>query len=112
MSRRAAPTVRRGVEAVRVAVGLVHLVLAGRRGAVHRGLHGVLAVRQLGQATVVARVGSPEAHTASAVVDVLHGATMVPLAIAPGYRRFAVGQAVLAVVLAVAEVAAVGRGRR
>jgi len=112
VNRSAAPSVRRGVEGARAVVGLVHLVLAGRHDAVHRGLHGVLAVRQLGQAGVVARAASPEAHTVSAVVDVLHGATMVPLALAPGHRRFAVGQAVLAVVLAVAEVAAVGRGRR
>lgn len=100
------------VEVVRAVVGVAHLVLAGRRGAPHRVLHGVLAVRQTGQAAITARIDTADAHTAGAVVDVLHGATMLPLLLLPRFRRFALGQAVLAVLLAVAEVASVGRGRR
>lgn len=72
----------------------------------------VLGVRQLAQAALVLRAGSAEAHTVSAVVDALHGATMVPLALDPRRRRFAVRQFWIALLLTVAEVAAVGHGRR
>ena len=97
-----------GVEVARAVLGVAHLMLAGRRGAPHRVLHGVLAVRQTGQAAITARIGTADAHTAGAVVDV----TMLPLLLLPRFRRFALGQALLAVLLAVAEVASVGRGRR
>lgn len=100
------------VELLRAVVGAGHAVrlLSGGPTPV---LDGVLAARQLAQATVVARAGTGDAHTASAAVDVLHGASMVPVALVGGrLRRFAAVQVGLAVVLAVAEVAAVGRGRR
>ncbi|MFJ4219945.1 hypothetical protein [Curtobacterium luteum] len=99
-------------EFLRAAVGTGHAVrLLARRGT--PVLDGVLAVRQLGQAALVERAGTADAHTASALVDVLHGASMVPVALLGGrLRRFAALQVVLAVTLAVAEVAAVGHGRR
>ncbi|QQD76331.1 hypothetical protein I8920_00690 [Curtobacterium sp. YC1] len=113
MSRRgsgpAAPSL---VEVARAGLGLWHLsrALRGREQAV---LHGVLGVRQLAQALLVRRSGTGNAHTLSAVVDALHGVTMVPLAVAdPHRRRFAVDQLWIATVLAVAEAAAVGRGQR
>lgn len=99
-------------EALRAAIGAGHaLRLLARRGT--PVLDGVLAVRQLGQAVVVARSGAADAHTASALVDVLHGASMVPVALLGGrVRRYAAVQVLLAAALAVAEVTAVGRGRR
>lgn|GEM_PF-2330440 len=115
------------VEAGRAALGVWHLARAARPASAraarptsaraarpappHRALHGVLAVRQLGQALLVARVDTRDAHTLSALVDVLHGTSMVPLALAPRFRRFAIGQAAVALVLAIAEVASVGTGR-
>jgi hypothetical protein len=89
-----------------------HLVRALRVDDPHPALDRVLGVRQLAQAALVLRSGSADAHTLSALVDALHGATMVPLALDPRRRRFALGQAVTALVLTVAEVAVVGRGRR
>lgn len=100
------------MEGARALVGAVHLVLAARAASAHRGLHGVLAARQLGQAALVDRSGTADAHTASAVVDALHAATMVPLALLPSHRRFALGQLVTALALFVAEVGTLGRGRR
>jgi hypothetical protein len=102
----------RTVEAVRAALGAWHLIRAARSDAPHRVLHGVLGVRQLAQAAVVLRRGTADAHTASAAVDALHGTSMVPLVLLPRFRRFALGQAVVAVALVVAEAAVVGRGRR
>jgi hypothetical protein len=99
------------VELARAGLGLWHLSRAGR-GSDQAVLHGVLGVRQLAQAVLVARVGSGNAHTLSAVVDTLHGATMVPLAVDPRRRRFAVDQLWIAAVLAIAEAAVVGRGGR
>ncbi|WP_242089883.1 hypothetical protein [Curtobacterium sp. DN_7.5] len=101
----------RTVEVLRLAVAGGHAVrlLEPRRTPV---LDAVLAVRQTAQAVLVSRSGSPDAHTASAVVDVLHGVSMVPVALLGGrLRRFAAVQVVLAAALAVAEVTAVGRGR-
>ncbi|MCS6588162.1 hypothetical protein [Curtobacterium flaccumfaciens] len=99
------------VELARAGLGLWHLSRAAR-GSDQAVLHGVLGVRQLAQATLVARAGSGNAHTLSAVVDALHGATMVPLAVDPRRRRFAVDQLWIAAVLAIAEAAVVGRGGR
>ncbi|QYI96078.1 hypothetical protein K0028_10125 [Curtobacterium flaccumfaciens pv. flaccumfaciens] len=99
------------VELARAGLGLCHLSRAAR-GSDQAVLHGVLGVRQLAQAVLVARVGSGNAHTLSAVVDALHGATMVPLAVDPRRRRFAVDQLWIAAVLAIAEAAVVGRGGR
>jgi len=105
-------TAGRAALALRVAVGVGHAcrVVQGSPTPV---LDAVLAVRQVGQAVVVGRSGTADAHTASAAVDTLHAASMVPVALVGGrLRGFAAAQVVLAVVLAVAEVAAVGRGRR
>lgn len=100
----------RTVEVLRLAVAGGHAVrLVGRRGT--PVLDAVLAVRQTAQAVLVSRSGSRDAHTASAVVDVLHGASMVPVALLGGrLRGFAAVQVLLAAVLTVAEVAAVGHG--
>ena len=103
---------RRAVEIARAGLGVWHLARAARSDDPHVVLDRVLGVRQLAQAALVLRAGSAEAHTLSAVVDAAHGATMVPLALDPARRRFAVGQAWIALVLTVAEVWAVGRGRR
>lgn len=112
MSRRSATVSGTAVvELARAGLGLWHLSRAAR-GSDQAVLHGVLGVRQLAQATLVARVGSGNAHTLSAVVDALHGATMVPLAVDPRRRRFAVDQLWIAAVLAIAEAAVVGRGGR
>lgn len=100
------------VDLARAGLGLWHLSRAFR-GSDQAVLHGVLGVRQLAQAVLVARAGSGSAHTLSAVVDTLHGVTMVPLAVAdPRRRRFATEQLWIATVLAVAEAAVVGRGSR
>lgn len=110
--RRVARDRSRVVEGLRAVVGLWHGVRA-LRGSDERVLDGVLAVRQLVQAAVVLRIGSPEAHTASAVVDLAHGASMVPTALlGRRRRRFAAVQVWTALALAVAEVRAVGSGRR
>lgn len=69
------------VELARAGLGLWHLNRAVR-GSDQAVLHGVLGVRQIAQAALVARAGSGNAHTLSAVVDALHGATMVPLVVA------------------------------
>ncbi|WP_022907597.1 hypothetical protein [Curtobacterium sp. B18] len=69
-------------------------------------------LRQVVQAALVARAGTSDAHTISAVVDTVHGLTMVPLVIIGHRRRFALGQLGIALVLVVAECAAVGTGRR
>lgn len=82
------------------------------RGRDQAVLHGVLGVRQLAQAALVARAGTGNAHTLSAAVDAAHGVTMVPLVLDPRRRGFALQQVVIAAVLIVAEVAAVGRGAR
>ncbi|KTR04556.1 hypothetical protein [Curtobacterium luteum] len=100
---------RTAVESARSALGAVHAARA-LRGRPTPVLDAVLAVRQLGQAVLVRRAGTVDAHTASALVDALHGASMVPVALFGGrLRRFAAVQVLLAVALAVAEVAAVGR---
>jgi hypothetical protein len=100
------------VELARAGLGLWHLSRAAR-GSDKAVLHGVLGVRQIAQAVLVERVGSGNAHTLSAVVDALHGVTMVPLAVAdPRRRRFAVDQLWIAAVLAIAEAAVVGRRGR
>ncbi len=116
MSRRSARrTVRdrsRLVEGARAVVGLWHGVRA-LRGSDERVLDGVLAVRQLAQAALVLRAGTPEAHTLSAVVDLAHGASMAPTALlGRRRRRFAAVQVWTALALAVAEIGAVGSGRR
>jgi hypothetical protein len=114
-----AVTAGRTVELVRAGLGVWHLVRALRSprslrsGDAHPALDRVLGVRQLAQAVAVARAGTADAHTLSALVDAAHGATMVPLALLdPRRRRFATGQLWIASALTVAEVAVVGRGRR
>ena len=110
MSRRRAPRLL-AVEVGRAAIGVWH-ALRALRGSDERVLDTVLAVRQLGQAALVVRTATPEAHTLSALVDAAHGASMVPTALAGRRRRrFAGGQVWIAVALTVAEVAAVGSGR-
>ncbi|PCN48922.1 hypothetical protein Csp2054_04960 [Curtobacterium sp. 'Ferrero'] len=100
------------VESVRSALGAVHAIRA-LRGHPTPVLDAVLAVRQLGQAVLVRRSETPDAHTASALVDALHGASMVPVVlVSRRLRRFATVQLVVAVALAVAEVVAVGRPAR
>lgn len=112
MTRSRGASLRTTVEVLRAAVGVGHAVRALSGGA-QPVLDSVLAVRQLGQALLVGRAGSADAHAASAVVDALHGATMVPLAVLDRRRRaFAVGQLWIALALTIAEVAAVGTGRR
>lgn len=109
---RSTRTAGRTAVALRLAVGVGHAlrVVRGSRTPV---LDTVLAVRQVGQAVVVGRSGTSDSRTASAAVDTLHAASMVPVALVGGrLRRFATAQLLLAVVLAVAEVTAVGRGRR
>jgi hypothetical protein len=99
------------VELLRAAIGVVHLV--GSRRALGRPavLARVLGVRQVTQAGLVLRVGTPDAHTVSALVDATHGVTMVPLALLDRQsRRFAVRQLWIATLLTVLEVALVGRG--
>jgi len=99
------------VEVLRLAVGVGHAVRATRGK--QPVLDSVLAVRQVAQAALVGRSQRAEAHTLSAVVDAVHGATMVPLAVLdPRRRAFALGQVGIAVALTIAEVAAVGTGRR
>lgn len=99
------------VEIARAVIGVGHAVRVFH-GSANPALEGVLAVRQVAQAVLVGRTGSGDAHTLSAVVDSLHGLTMVPLAVAdPRRRRFAVGQMWISAGLAIAEVAAVGSGR-
>lgn len=99
------------VELCRAGLGLWHLGRAAR-GRDQAVLHGVLGVRQLVQAAFVARTGTGNAHTLSAAVDAVHGVTMVPLALDPRRRGFALQQVWIATVLTVAEVAVVGRGSR
>jgi hypothetical protein len=96
--------------ALRTVVGIVHGVRAVR-GSAEPVLDTVLAARHLAQAVLVERSGSADAHTLSGVVDVLHGASMVPVAVADRRRRgFAAGQVVTALVLTIAEWTAVGTG--
>lgn len=110
MSRRSERS--RFLEGARAVVGLWHGIRA-LRGSDERVLDGVLAVRQLAQAALVLRVGTPEAHTVSAVVDVAHGASMVPTTLlGRRRRRFASVQVWTALALAIAEVRAVGSGKR
>ncbi|OIH92333.1 hypothetical protein [Curtobacterium sp. MCBA15_001] len=100
------------VEGVRAVIGAVHVIRAGSDRSTAT-FHRVVGLRQVAQAGITARVGSGNAHTVGAAVDVLHGATMLPLLLAPApWRRVAGRQLVIAVVLAVAEIVAVGTGRR
>jgi hypothetical protein len=103
---------RRAVEVVRAGLGVWHLGRSLGPDDRHRALDRVLGVRQLAQSALVLRAGTAEAHTLSAVVDALHGATMVPLALDPARRRFATGQSWIALALTIAEVVAVGAGNR
>ncbi|WP_144715120.1 hypothetical protein [Curtobacterium pusillum] len=108
------------VEAARAALGVAHLVRAARTsGSTGRDedgtvwFHRVLGVRQLAQAGLLARNGSPTAHTLATLVDATHAVSMVPLAVVDRRRRrFAVGQLLVAVGLAVAEALLVGPGGR
>jgi hypothetical protein len=99
------------VELLRAGIGIAHLV--GARHALGRTavMGRVLGVRQLTQAGIVTRVGTPDAHTLSAVVDAAHGLSMVPLVVLDRKsRRFAGRQVLIAALLTVLEVALVGRG--
>ncbi|PYY37995.1 hypothetical protein DEJ16_06660 [Curtobacterium sp. MCJR17_055] len=116
MSRRTSTTgVDRAavVEVLRAGIGVAHLLGARRALGRPAVLGRVLGVRQLAQATITGRAGTPEAHTLGAVVDAVHGLTMVPLALFDRQsRRFAVRQVWIATLLTVLEVALVGTGRR
>lgn len=113
MSRRSdARTATTLVEGVRAVIGAVHVIRAGSDRTTAT-FHRVVGLRQVAQAGVTARLGTGNAHTVGAAVDVLHATTMLPRLLAPApWRRAAGGQLVLAVVLALAEIAAVGTGRR
>ncbi|PZF55325.1 hypothetical protein DEJ23_12620 [Curtobacterium sp. MCSS17_008] len=102
----------RRVEALRAGIGVAHL-LASRGSTGRVAVFGrVLGVRQLVQAGLLTRAGSPEAHVLGAAVDATHGVTMVPLiALDPRARGFAVRQLVVAVLLTALEVGLVGTGR-
>ncbi|PYY31609.1 hypothetical protein [Curtobacterium sp. MCBD17_030] len=101
------------VELLRAGIGITHLLGARRALGRPAVLGRVLGVRQLGQAGLVLRAGTADAHTVSAVVDATHGVTMVPLALIDRQsRRFAVRQLWIATLLTVLEVALVGRGQR
>lgn len=109
------------VELVRAGIGTLHLARAAqsgsgataRPGGGARLTNAVLGARQLTQAALVLRAGSADAHTVSAAVDAAHATTMVPLLVG-GRRvaRFGRGQLLVALGLAVAEIALVGRGQR
>lgn len=90
---------------IRMSIGVRALSGSPRRaggptGAVLR----ILGARQVLQSAIVARTGW---HGLSAVVDLLHGASMlVLLALAPRWRRFAATQAAAAAALAALELRA------
>ncbi|MDM7885875.1 hypothetical protein QUG92_12230 [Curtobacterium sp. RHCKG23] len=112
-SRRARTERARWVEGLRAGIGIAHLIAS--RGSTGRvAVFGrVLGVRQLAQAALLVRAGSPEAHVLSAAVDATHGVSMVPLiALDRQTRGFAVRQLVVAIVLTALEVGLVGTGRR
>lgn len=102
----------RWVEGLRAAIGIAHL-LASRGSTGRVAVFGrVLGARQLVQAAVLTRAGSPEAHVLGAAVDATHGVSMVPLiALDRQTRGFAARQLLAAVVLTVLEVGLVGTGR-
>lgn len=117
--RRAARVVSSQVELGRAVLGVWNLVDARRRGpsgtpdGLLTGVSRILGVRQVVQAFLVGRTGTPEAHTLGALVDATHAATMVPFAFLPGRRgSFARTQLVLAVVLTCVEIGLVGRPGR
>ncbi|WIB60370.1 hypothetical protein DEJ13_00665 [Curtobacterium sp. MCLR17_007] len=100
------------VEGARAVLGALHLIRAGSDPATAT-FHRVLGVRQLVQAGVLSRAGSGDAHTLGAAVDATHAVTMLPLMfVGRRWRRVAVGQFVIALALAIAEVALVGSGRK
>jgi hypothetical protein len=101
------------VEVLRAGIGVAHLLGARRALGRPAVLGRVLGVRQLSQATITGRAGSPEAHTLGAAVDAVHGLTMVPLALFDRQsRRFAIRQVWIATLLTVLEIGLVGSGRR
>lgn len=95
-----------GADTVRVALGTAEAVAPealaalenGRRGdSVTVRVHRVLGVRQIVQGAATAAAGSAGARRIGAVVDVLHAASMVLLAVLdPGRRRAALVQAATA----------------
>lgn len=109
------------VELGRAGLGVRHLADARRSGADHVSgqpsrttvaFYRVLGVRQLVQATLLARSGTPEAHTIGAAVDTVHAISMLPLMLLDRRRRgIALSQFGIALGLAAAEVLLVGTAR-
>lgn len=109
------------LEAVRALYGAVELVepaLVGRAVLGHepddvvQGTARVLGARHLVQATVTGLTGGA-LHRAGGVVDLLHAATMVLVAVTDAKRRRpAVFSASVALTFAVAEFVAAGRRKR
>jgi hypothetical protein len=124
MSRRRATAHDDGValEVGRLALGVEHLLAARRDGAHHVdgrparttvGFYRILGARQVVQAVLLIRAGTPEAHTLGAAVDAVHAISMLPLMLLDRKRRgVALSQFVIAGGLAVAEAMLVGRGGR
>lgn len=123
MSRRARRRSRATlVELGRAALGVRHLVDAGREA--RRASRGeptpgtvafsrVLGLRQITQAGLLLRSGSPEAHTLGALVDATHAVSMVPLLFLDRRRRpFAISQLLVATALTAVEITLVGVGGR
>jgi hypothetical protein len=110
------------LEAGRAALGVLHLVRSRPRAAAKHGEVGpdptrafdrILGVRQLVQAALLTRSGSPNAHTLGALVDLVHAISMLPLALVdPRRRRFAAEQFFVALLLTVLEIWVVGTGSR
>lgn len=115
---------RRGtvVEAGRAALGVWHLLDARREATRADGgrpdrrvaaFYRILSVRQTAQAALIARSGTPEAHTLGAAVDTVHAISMLPLLLVDRrLRRFALSQLLIASTLAVLEVSLVGTRHR
>jgi hypothetical protein len=122
MSRRARRSRATPVELGRAALGVRHLVDAGleaRRASRGEPTPGtvafsrVLGVRQIVQAALLLRSGSPNAHTLGALVDATHAISMVPLLLLDRRRRsFAVSQLLVALLLTAVEITLVGVGGR
>lgn len=117
------------VEAGRAALGLAHLIgstpraLRARRATETVATSGrtdavapferILGARQIVQAALLLRAGSPEAHMLGAAVDLVHAVSMLPLLLVDRRRRrFAAQQLGVATLLGVIEIGLVGTGGR
>ena len=107
--------------AVRVGVGAVwalglaagHPAAGGRLPRAGRMAAGALVLRDLTQGALLVRRPDPAAAEAGAVVDVLHGLSMLPvLALVPRYRRAATVSAGAATAWVALAAAAVGGASR